>query len=262
MLLSYGANPNIRVYGEMGTNATLRPPLAELLVSNDNIQLEEVQLLLKFGARVIMKTQFRDPDGLLNCLNNLSYDSTVFQLLLDAAEEFDPCMIRRNKDITIKQRSNLLDKSSKPLSLQHITRSFFRRHFKQKMPESVPQLEIPQMLREYLLFEIYWRLIWELFCVLMISFWNSRDFWWQNLSNSMENSLTFTYTIDILYLLTEFCMILFVDCLDGTSDTTLLELSSVRFCDICLVGTFVIFEIYSNTGKQFCKISHVKILKS
>ena len=40
MLLSYGANPNIRVYGEMGSNAILRPPLAELLSSNDNVSLE------------------------------------------------------------------------------------------------------------------------------------------------------------------------------------------------------------------------------
>lgn len=155
MLLSYGADPNIRVYGEMGTNAALRPPLAELLASNDNILLEEVQLLLKFGARVIMKTQFRDPDGLLNCLNNISYDSPVFQLLLDAADEFDPCMIRRNQHLTIKQRSNLLEKSSKPLTLQHISRSFYRRYFGQKMPESVPRLEIPQILREYMLFELY-----------------------------------------------------------------------------------------------------------
>lgn len=40
MLLSYGANPNIRVYGEMGSNAILRPALAELLSSNDNVTLE------------------------------------------------------------------------------------------------------------------------------------------------------------------------------------------------------------------------------
>lgn len=40
MLLSYGANPNVRVFGEMGSNATLRPPLAELLSSNDNVTLE------------------------------------------------------------------------------------------------------------------------------------------------------------------------------------------------------------------------------
>lgn len=40
MLLSYGADPNVRVYGEAGTNATLRPPLAELLISNDNLLVE------------------------------------------------------------------------------------------------------------------------------------------------------------------------------------------------------------------------------
>lgn len=155
MLLSYGSNPNVRVYGEMDTNATLRPPLAELLVSNENLQLEEVQLLLKFGARVIMKTQFRDPDGLLNCLNNLTFESPVFQLLVDAAEEFDPCMIRRNQQLTVKQRNSLLEKSSKPLSLTQITRSFFRKYFGSKMPENVPRLEIPHMLHKYLLFETY-----------------------------------------------------------------------------------------------------------
>lgn len=48
MLLSYGANPNVRVYGEMGSNATLRPPLAELLSSNDNVTLEVCRTNLKF----------------------------------------------------------------------------------------------------------------------------------------------------------------------------------------------------------------------
>ena len=52
MLLSYGSNPNIRVYGEAGTNASLRPPLAELLISNDDVTIEEVKLLLKHGAKV------------------------------------------------------------------------------------------------------------------------------------------------------------------------------------------------------------------
>lgn len=51
MLLSYGVNPNIRVYGEAG-NASLRPPLAELLISNDQVNSEEVKLLLKHGAKV------------------------------------------------------------------------------------------------------------------------------------------------------------------------------------------------------------------
>lgn len=156
MLLSYGANPNIRVYGEMGTNATLRPPLAELLISNDNVLLEEVKLLLKHGARVIMKTQFRDPDGLLNCLSNLTGDSPVFLYLLESAEEFDPCMIRRNPHLNLRQRSLLLEKSSAPLSLQSLTRIFFRKLFGRELPEKVPSLEVSQMLQKYLCYETYW----------------------------------------------------------------------------------------------------------
>ena len=155
MLLSYGANPNIRVFGEMGSNATLRPPLAELLISNDNVQLEELKLLLKHGARVIMKTQFRDPDGLLNCLSHLTGDSPVFLHLLEAAEEFDPCMIRRNPHLNLRQRSLLLEKSSQPLSLQVLCRSFYRKLFGRELPEKVPSLEIPHMLHKYLLYETY-----------------------------------------------------------------------------------------------------------
>jgi len=173
MLLSYGSDPNLRVYGEMGTNATLRPPLAELLISNDNIMLDvsletvesshfftqcslqEVKLLLKHGARVIMKTQFRDPDGLLNCLSNLTGDSPIFRHLLESAEEFDPCMIRRNPHLNLRQRSLLLEKSSAPLSLQVITRAFFRKRLGRTLPEVVPSFEVPAMLHKYLLYETY-----------------------------------------------------------------------------------------------------------
>jgi SOCS box len=155
MLLSYGSNPNLRVYGEMGSNATLRPPLAELLMSNDNVLLEEVKLLLKHGARVIMKTQFRDPDGLLNCLSNLTGDSPVFLHLLESTEEFDPCMIRRNPHLNLRQRSLLMEKSSTPLTLQSQSRTFFRKLFNNKLPEKVPSLEVPTMLHKYLLYETY-----------------------------------------------------------------------------------------------------------
>lgn len=51
MLLSYGADPNMRVYGEDG-ESTLRSPLAELLASNENPKQEEILLLLRYGARV------------------------------------------------------------------------------------------------------------------------------------------------------------------------------------------------------------------
>lgn len=102
-----------------------------------------------------MKTQFRDPDGILNCLSNLTADSPVFQHLVESAEEFDPCMIRRTQHVTIKQRARLLEKATNPLSLQAISRTFFRRLYGRLLPEKIPQLEISKMLHKYLLYETY-----------------------------------------------------------------------------------------------------------
>lgn len=151
MLLSYGADPNLRVFGEQGSNSILRPPLAELLASNDNTTHEELGLLLRYGARVVMKTQFRDSDGLLNCLGNVS--ASLFQQLIECAEEFDPCMIRRNIHLNNEQKEALLARSSAPLTLKALCRANFRRILGRSLPESVPDLFIPQMLRRYLLYE-------------------------------------------------------------------------------------------------------------
>lgn len=110
MLLSYGSDPNQRVQDE-STTAILRPPLAELLASNENTSFEELRLLLRYGARVVMKTQFRDPDGLLNYLGNVP--EGIFSALIETAEEFDPGMIRRNVHLTEDQKRLLLAKASR-----------------------------------------------------------------------------------------------------------------------------------------------------
>lgn len=153
MLLSYGANPNIRVLSDPAGTNILRPPLAELLASNEIISMEEIHLLLKYGARVVMKTQFRDPDGLLNCFNNITDKNQILETLVGAAEEFDPCMIRRNSYLTPDQRKLLLDQASVPLTLKAQSRAFFRKLFGRSLPESVPNLFIPITLRRYLLYE-------------------------------------------------------------------------------------------------------------
>lgn len=153
MLLSYGADPNIRVAGDDDSNTILRPPLAELIASNDATTLEELKLLLKYGARVSMRTQFRDPDGLLNCLNKTPYYSSVFDALLDAAEDFDLAVIKRNIHLSDGQRKKLLQKAKHPLPLKAIARSHFRKLFGRTLPENVPCLFIPQTLKRYLLYE-------------------------------------------------------------------------------------------------------------
>ncbi|XP_058448391.1 putative ankyrin repeat protein RF_0381 isoform X2 [Malaya genurostris] len=153
MLLSYGADPNVRVVGDIATNAILRPPLAELIASNEVVTPEELRLLLRYGARVILKTQFRDSDGLLNCLNNMDPKSQSFRIILESAEEFDPCMIRRNRDLGDYQRKFLLERATTPVPLKSRVRAHFRRMFGRNLPEFVPSLFIPRELQSYLLYE-------------------------------------------------------------------------------------------------------------
>lgn len=152
MLLSYGADPNVRIPSETG-GTYLRPPLAELLANSDDTTVEEVNLLLKYGAKVVMRTQFRDPDGLLNCLRNIPSYTRVFQVLLESADCFDIAMIKRNLHLTDHQRKKLLARAKTPISLKAITRNFFRSLFGRTLPEKVPLLFIPLELRSYLLFE-------------------------------------------------------------------------------------------------------------
>lgn len=152
MLLSYGADPNIRIRGETG-NVYLRPPIAELLANADITTMEELQLLLKYGARICMRTQFRDPDGLLNCLKAVPYYSHVFGALMETAECFDIAMIKRNLHLSEGQRKRLLAKARTPIPLLSMCRTHFRQLFGRTMPEMVPALVIPQTLKSYLLCE-------------------------------------------------------------------------------------------------------------
>lgn len=53
MLLSEGADPNLKVYNDINDrNSQLRPVLVEYLASNDNPSLAVVNLLLRHGAKV------------------------------------------------------------------------------------------------------------------------------------------------------------------------------------------------------------------
>lgn len=153
MLLSYGADPNIRIPSETGGNAFLRPALAELLANSDITTLEELLLLLKYGARVCMRTQFRDPDGLLNCLRNVASYSRVFEVLLESAESFDIAMIKRNLHLTDSQRKKLLQKAKSPIPLKAMVRNYFRSTMGRSLPEKVSCLFMPETLRSYLLCE-------------------------------------------------------------------------------------------------------------
>ncbi|XP_026754222.1 ankyrin-3-like isoform X2 [Galleria mellonella] len=154
ILLESGADPNLKVYNDEDATQ-LRPALAEYLASNPEPSAEIVTLLLRYGARVIMKTQFRDPDGILNHLQNVTAAEYqhIFYLLLEAAEAFDLCMIKRNNVLTPAQKQILTERAKMPIPLIAQCRIFLRKYFSTSLIDLVEKLEVPKTLHRYLLFE-------------------------------------------------------------------------------------------------------------
>ncbi|XP_072948656.1 ankyrin repeat domain-containing protein 61-like isoform X2 [Epargyreus clarus] len=154
ILLESGADPNLKVYNE-DDGAQLRPALAEYIASNAEPSADIVSLLLRYGARVIMKTQFRDPDGILNHLQNVTSEEHqhIFYILLEAAEAYDLCMIKRNNIVTPIQKQHLIEKAKTPISLLAQVRIYFRKYFGPTLVHVVGKMEVPTILHKYLLFE-------------------------------------------------------------------------------------------------------------
>ncbi|XP_049824534.1 putative ankyrin repeat protein RF_0381 isoform X2 [Aethina tumida] len=156
MLLTAGADPNLKVYNDvLDRNSQLRPVLVEYLASNEELSLAVVNLLIKYGSKVVMKTQFRDPDGMLNFLHNVmtSKNDGIFFLLLEACESFDVCMIRRNTVITPEHKMKLLELARHPQSLRRQVRQYLRKHLGRKIIHCVDDFEVPETLKKYLLFD-------------------------------------------------------------------------------------------------------------
>lgn len=102
-----------------------------------------------------MKTQFRDPDGILNHLQNVTLEEYqhIYYLLLNAAESFDLCMIKRNNILTPTQKEALIKRAKTPIALLAQVRIFIRKMFGTDLVKVVNKLDIPTIMHRYLLFE-------------------------------------------------------------------------------------------------------------
>ncbi|XP_076065022.1 uncharacterized protein LOC143039048 isoform X2 [Oratosquilla oratoria] len=152
LLLEKGANPNHVVTGEDGS--PLRPALGEYLTSNDSPDVQVVNILLKYGAKVVMQSQNRDPQGILNSLPNLMKHPDVLITLLEAAQKFDLAIIRNSSFIDDDQREFFLKVGQSPMPLKHITRVFLRQNLGGNLPTRIDDLELPAIMKKYLLYEI------------------------------------------------------------------------------------------------------------
>ncbi|GAB6022717.1 hypothetical protein CHUAL_006813 [Chamberlinius hualienensis] len=158
MLLDNGANPNIYTTSDAGP--LLKPPLGEYANLNSKPEVKVVELLLRYGASVILKSQYHDPKGILKALPRLAGFPHVFDVFLEAAESFHLPAIRRARNFVPEQKQMLLRVAETPLQLKHQSRLFLRRQLLSKvtrgvtLPQRIQQLPLPQLIKMYLLYEI------------------------------------------------------------------------------------------------------------
>jgi len=150
ILLESGADVNRIIVSEDGMS--LKPVLGEYLTSNQEVERAVVRLFLSFGSRVVFKSQFRDPQGILNYLTNVSGDEELMMELIESAESFDPPMIRRCAALSPEQKQIALNMSRSPKSLKHQVRILLRALLGKTLPLAVTKLEIPHVLQKYLQF--------------------------------------------------------------------------------------------------------------
>ncbi|XP_066144494.1 ankyrin repeat and protein kinase domain-containing protein 1-like isoform X2 [Euwallacea fornicatus] len=154
MLLKAGADPNLKVFtDEFDRSSQLRPVLVEYVASNECPNLAVISMLIRYGSRVVMKTQFRDPAGMLNCLHNVVTDNSIFFLLMETCEAFDPCMIRRNQAVSPDQKEKLLNLAKYPLTLKKQIRLYLRKLMGSKLMNTAGDFDIPACLKKYLCFD-------------------------------------------------------------------------------------------------------------
>lgn len=152
LLLEAGANPNLVIIGEDGS--PIKPALGEYLTSNEEPEVEVLNLFLKHGAKVVMQSQNRDPLGLLNCLPNLTKKPEILITLLEAAQRFDISIIKHSSLIDNEQRQIYLKVGQSPLPLKHLSRVFLRQELGDKIPVRIDELDLPAIMKKYLLYEI------------------------------------------------------------------------------------------------------------
>ncbi|XP_055339772.1 ankyrin-3-like [Paramacrobiotus metropolitanus] len=152
-LLQGSADPNCATFNEEGQ--LLAPPLGEYLWNlrpNRPHLPELVNILLKYGGRVVMRTQNQDPLGILRSVVRIPFsERDLFLRLLEAGEGYNPVAIYRLTNVAAWSKDSLLWAATRPLPLRHQARLVVRRVLGTVLPDKVAQLPIAPSLKEYLL---------------------------------------------------------------------------------------------------------------
>ncbi|XP_054163156.1 ankyrin-1-like [Oppia nitens] len=157
ILLEADADPNAITVDERGP--LLKPPMGEYFNSSETPNCEIIRLLLKYGARIIIKAQIANPIGILKVMHrihlNISLD--IMNLVLEMAESFSIASIKRCSLLSNSQREVILKTAVNPIPLKHTVRMEVRRllgNYGHIVIEKIDLLPIPALIKKYLLYEI------------------------------------------------------------------------------------------------------------
>lgn len=155
ILLEGGANPNAITMTD--GKPVLKPPIGEYIHSCEHPNLELVHMLLKYGARIILKGQRDHNLGIIKVIHriHLGLNAEVMNLLIEATESFNIPFIEQSRQMSDEHKELLLNKALQPFSLQQISRIELRKAigWGPKFLKAVQDFELPIFLKRYLLFQ-------------------------------------------------------------------------------------------------------------
>ncbi|XP_035228678.1 putative ankyrin repeat protein RF_0381 isoform X2 [Stegodyphus dumicola] len=154
-LLQRGANPNAITVSD--NTRVFKPPIEEYLKCCEHLQPEIIQLLLRYGARIVLKEKRDHPLGIIKVIHriHLGLNPEVMALLIEACEEFDVNFIKQSQQMSNEHRELLLNRALQPFPLMHLARIELRKNlgWGPHFIETVQNLKIPEYLKSYVLFD-------------------------------------------------------------------------------------------------------------
>lgn len=149
LLLKNGADCNITPKFDEGY---LKSPLVEYFRSRNEFDIEILKLFLVHGARIVMQSPLNHPNGILRSLVKIHENDAIFDLLLEAGQDYNLQSVERVA-IPIRRRMQILEVASQPSSLQHLCRLSIRHSMQPMNREKTVQLPIPPRLIRALMYE-------------------------------------------------------------------------------------------------------------
>lgn len=157
LLLERGADPNGLTYAESGGTPLVQPPLGEYLCGQEEEPRGAlIRLLLRYGARVVLRPQTKDPLGILRAVRGLHGEA--LDTVLEAAEACPRAAVERSLLLLGPEaKEGLVALATRPQPLKHQARLCVRRMLGVG-PELVDRAlaldVLPNVLRRYLLYEV------------------------------------------------------------------------------------------------------------